>query len=196
MTDPNEVELLIAAQAGDVDAFEDLQIILEPPLLRYVRRMTGAVGVEEDIVQEVFLSLYLNLRVIDPPENLRPYVFRMARNRCYDEFRRWGRQETVSLDDEPVQIWVSFHTQDDHARPDDLTHWMLLYLEVQEAIDSLPEVQRETLILFSEEHLSYAEIAEVMNTNIGTVKSRLFHAKQNLRRLLHPETIRAIEEDE
>jgi len=63
----------------------------------------------------------------------------------------------------------------------------------REAMDRLPEPQRQALILFADEELSYAEIAEVLGTNIGTVKSRLFHAKRTLRRLLRPETVSAIE---
>jgi RNA polymerase sigma-70 factor (ECF subfamily) len=191
-----ECQLLRAAQAGDIDAYETLQRRLEPPITRYVRRLTGAVNVEEDIVQDVFIALYFHLKDIDPPEKLRPYVYRIARNRCYDEFRRWERQQTLSLDEEPVQMWVSFTSQDGVAKPDELTHWMLLYLEVQEAMTELSDTQREALLLFSEENLSYAEIAEITQTNIGTVKSRLYHAKQTLRRLVRPETLQAIEGNE
>ena len=194
LSDETEQKLLLAAQEGDMDAYDALQIRLEPPVKRYVRRLTGAVSVEDDIVQDVFLSLFLHLKDIDPPEKLRPYVFRMARNRCYDEFRRWERQQTFSLDEEPVQLWVSFSASTNGSKPDELTHWMLLYMEVQEAMEQLTENQREALILFSEENLSYAEIAAITDTSIGTVKSRLFHAKQNLRRLLRAETLTAIEE--
>ena len=60
-------------------------------------------------------------------------------------------------------------------------------------MERLPELQRQALILFSEEGLSYNEIAEAMDTSIGTVKSRLFHAKQGLRRLLRPDTLQALD---
>lgn len=194
MSDSNETQWLIEAQAGDSDAFEQLQTRLEPPIMRFIRRLTGTDEDSiEDMTQEVFLSFYLHMREIDPPEKLRPYLFRIARNRCWDELRRQGRRQTLSLDDEPVEMWVSF--TDTSHKPDDLTHWMLLYLEVQEAMEALPELQRQALILFSEENLSYAEIAEVMETSVGTIKSRLFHAKQSLRRLVRPETLQAIEMD-
>lgn len=195
VTDLTEIDLLQAAQCGDLEAFDDLQRRLEPPLERFVTRLVGSLMLAEDILQDVFLALYLNLKAINPPEKLRPYVFRMARNRCYDEFRRWERQPIMSIEDEPVEMWLSFTTYDEQTRPDELTHWMLLYLEVQGAMDQLPDLQRETLMLYSEENLSYAEISEVMNTSLGTVKSRLFHAKQGLRRLLHPDTVQAIEGD-
>ncbi|MFP4321146.1 MAG: RNA polymerase sigma factor [Anaerolineales bacterium] len=194
MHDPTETALLCAAQEGDMDAFEDLQQRLEGPLTRFVRRLTGAGNVEDDIVQDVFITLYLKLGEIDPPEKLRPYLFRVARNRCYDELRRRQRREWLSLDDEPTQLWVSF--QQAHGRaPEDATHWMLLLIEVQEAMDDLPALQRDALILYAEEGFSYAEIAEVMNTSLGTIKSRIYHAKQGLRRRLSPQTLAILTED-
>ena len=91
--------------------------------------------------------------------------------------------------------WISLINYDARSRPEDVAHWLMLHMEVQEAMDQLPELQRQTLILYAEEGLSYAEIAEVMNTSIGTVKSRLYYAKRQLRKLLHPDTLRALDED-
>jgi RNA polymerase sigma-70 factor (ECF subfamily) len=59
-------------------------------------------------------------------------------------------------------------------------------------MEYLPEVQRQTLILYSEEEMSYHEIAVAMETNIGTVKSRLFQARKALRRLMRPQTLKAL----
>ena len=192
-----EHELLSLAQNGDYDAFEQLHDRLQPPITRFVNRLVGGPGQEaEDIVQDTLISLYVNMKKIDPVENLRPYVFRIARNRCYDILRRQGRYEQLSLDDEVVNIRVSFDVADRSSnQPEDVVHWLLLHLEVQEAMENLPELQRQALILYSEEHMSYAEIAEIMNTSIGTIKSRLFHAKKGLRRLLKPETLAAIKGD-
>lgn len=193
MTEQAEHQLLRRAQAGDYDAFEQLHALLEPPVKRFVSRLIGPVPEADDITQDTFIALYTHLCAVNPAETLRPYVFRIARNRCYDVLRRRGRYEHVSLDDEPMEVRVSFqHTALSDA-PEDVTHWLLLRLEVQEAIDRLPELQRETLILYCEEELSYAEIAAVMNVSIGTVKSRLFHARSGLRGLLRPETLRAIQ---
>ena len=187
-------DLVVRARTDDMGAFEVLRDRLEPQIRRYVRRLVPSNYAEEDILQDVFLALYLHLERIDPPENVRPYLFRMARNRCYDELRSSGRREILSLDDDPVRVSVSFtRSQQIEDKPDDLTHWLLLHLEVQEAIDQLPEAQRMALILYAEENLSYAEVAEVMEVKVGTIKSRIFHAKQNLRRLLPPETLDALD---
>jgi RNA polymerase sigma-70 factor (ECF subfamily) len=191
VTDQLEHRLLQQAQDGDPDAFEQLQGRLESSIRRFIRRLIGTQDSEDDIVQSVFIALYYNMRHIAPIENLRPYVFRMVRNRCYDELRRQRRYEIVSLDDEPRLSFTS--ASDIDSRPEEAAHWLLLHLEVKEAIDRLPELQRQTLILFAEEDLSYAEIAMVMDTNIGTVKSRLYHAKKTLRRLLRPQTLQVLE---
>ena len=189
-----EYRLLERSREGDHDAFGELQAELEPPIRRFVRRLIGYHHAEDDIVQTVFIALYRNMHRIDPIENLRPYVYRMARNRCYDELRSQGRFQKVSLDDEPAELWVSFTAaQDEQPQSEDVAHWLLLGLEVREAMDRLPELQRQTLILYSEEEMSYAEIAEAMNCSIGTVKSRLFYAKKTLRQLLRPDTVRALD---
>jgi RNA polymerase sigma-70 factor (ECF subfamily) len=193
-TTPEDHELLIEARCGDYDAFEQLHDRLYPPVRRFVARLIGQTQEVEDIVQETFIALFTHMHRIDPPENVRPYVFRIARNRAYDTLRRQGRFEELSLDEEPIHMRVSFRADQQNGRtaPDEVTHWLLLHLEVQQAMEELPELQRQALILYSEEDLSYAEIAEVMEVSIGTVKSRLYHAKKNLRGLLSPETLAAI----
>jgi len=178
-----------------MEAYEELQRLLEPDIRRYVQRKINDPYTVDDVVQETFLSFYRNLHRIDPVENLRPYLFRIARNKCFDDLRKIQGNEDVSLDEEPVRMRVSFTEADQQPKPDDLTHWVLLHLEVQEAIEQLPENQRETLQLFSEEQMTYAEIADIMDVSIGTVKSRLYYAKKNLRGFLRPETIAVLDEE-
>ncbi len=186
-----EQDLLRQAQQGDLFAYEDLHIRLEPPIGRFVRRLIGDTPEAEDAIQDTFVSFYMHMDRIEPVENLRPYIFRIARNRCYDMLRRQGRYDHLSLDDEPTNVRVSFslHEKD---MPEDTAHWLLLLMEVQQAMELLPENQRQAIILYAEEEMSYAEIAEVMEVSIGTVKSRLFHAKAKLRGLLPVETLKAI----
>jgi len=194
LPDQSETMLLQQAQAGENDAFAELQAALKPGARRFVRRLIGPHDAEDDIIQDVFIALYRNLDRIEPVEKLRPYVFRMVRNRCYDELRRQGRFRSVSLDDEPMETMVSYEAPSTgESQPEEVTYWLMLYMEVQAAIERLPELQRETLILYSEEDLTYAEIAGVMNTSIGTVKSRLYYAKKTLRQLVSLETLQALD---
>jgi RNA polymerase sigma-70 factor, ECF subfamily len=190
-----EAAYLIQAQTGDREAYEALQLLLEPDVRRFVNRMIQHTETTDDIVQEVFLKFYLNMHKINPPENVRPYIFRIARNSCYDDLRQLDRNSNESLDDEPVEMRVSFTSSHQQPKPDDLTHWMLLGMEVRAAMERLPESQRQALILYSEEGMSYAEIAEVLEVNIGTVKSRLHHAKKTLRALMRPETLDILQEE-
>lgn len=190
-----EQSLLEAAQDGDIEAYEELQILLEPDIRRFVKGKINDPYTVDDVIQEVFLAFYQNMYRIDPVENLRPYIFRIARNKCYDDLRKFQRNENVSLDDEPIRTRVSFTEASNQPEPDDLAHWMLLHMEVQEAIAQLPENQRETLILYSEEQMTYAEIADIMDCSIGTVKSRLYYAKKNLRGLMNPETLSVIDDE-
>lgn len=189
-----EHELLRQAQAGDIEAYEELQILLEAPIRRFVRRMIDMGDIEDDIVQDVFIAFFMNLANIQPVENLRPYIYRIARNRCYDELRKLGRDDReMSLDDEGTQVWVSFTTANDQLQHDDATYWSLLHLEVRAAIERLPEAQRQALILYADEGMTYAEIAEIEGVSIGTIKSRVFYAKKALRGLLKPQTLAALE---
>jgi len=190
-----EQALLKDAQAGDMDAYEELQLLLEPDIRRYVKRKIYDIYAVDDVVQEIFLAFYQNMHRIDPISNLRPYIFRIARNKAFDDLRQVERRDDISLDDEPVRMRVSYTEAHHQPKPDDLTHWTLLHLEVLEAIEQLPENQRETLLLFSEEQMTYAEIAAIMDVSIGTVKSRLFYAKKNLRGLMRPETAAVLDDE-
>jgi RNA polymerase sigma-70 factor (ECF subfamily) len=195
--DDNIPSLLAQAQAGDHAAFEALHGAFMLPLLRFTRRLVPSNEEAEDIVQETFMTLYLHLGQIDPPEKLRPFLYRVARNRCYDRLRRSGRYEQIEWDEDDAQprVRVSFAGQSAQSNDDDAAHWLMLHLEVKAAMESLPELQRQTLLLYAEDELSYQEIADIMEVSIGTVKSRIFHAKRGLRRLLPRETLAAIEDD-
>jgi RNA polymerase sigma-70 factor (ECF subfamily) len=192
LLDHPEHLFLQRAQGGEDEAFGELQAELEPAARRFIRRLIGMSDAEDDIVQDVFIALYRNLNRIEPVEKLRPYVFRMIRNRCYDELRRLGRFQAVSLDDEPLEAVASLQAPPE-GQPEEVAYWLMLYVEVQEAMERLPELQRQALILYSEENLSYAEIADVMNCSVGTVKSRLYYAKKTLRQLVSVDTLAALD---
>jgi RNA polymerase sigma-70 factor (ECF subfamily) len=163
---------------------------------RFVRRLIGKSDAEDDIVQDVSIALFYHIHRVLPAERLRPYVFRIARNCCYDELRKQGRFDSDSLDDDHAEhLHALMDTVHSSAHPEDAAHWLLLHMEVMAAMDRLPELQRQALLLYAEEGFSYADIAVVMNTSLGTVKSRVFYAKRLLRQLLHPGIVQALEEE-
>lgn len=182
-----EARLLAKSRTGDEDAFTLLQLVLDSRIRRFVIRLIGSHSQEDDIVQDVFIALYQNLYKLDTVEKMMPFLYRVTRNRCYDILRQQGRYETISIESQSQALTTAAHKQ-----PAEQTDWVLLYAEVQRAIEQLPELQRQTLILYAEEEFSYVEVAEAMGTQIGTVKSRLHHAKKTLRRLVSPEVLDAL----
>lgn len=177
--------LLEQARDGNNDAFADLQASYETRIRRFVARMIRTDDVD-DIVQRTFLALYMNLDQIDPPVKLRPFLFRVARNLCYDYLRKLYRRDELALSD------CEHRLSTESASPEERAHWSMMVEQVRHAIDCLPDIHRETLILFIEEELSQAEIAEVMNTEIGTVKSRLFYARKLLKQMVSPDILMAL----
>jgi RNA polymerase sigma-70 factor (ECF subfamily) len=186
-----------------VEQFAPLQASLQAPLRRFARRTLGLHiddDTIDDIVQDTLIALYKRLLTDDVRvtlANARPYAFGIARNLCYQRARR-ARRENISLEDDRDHlddVWsgaVAVAAYDD-VSPEDAAYWMLLNLEVQAALEKLPAVHRQVLLLYSEEGMAYDEIAVVMATSIGTVKSRLHYAKKMLRAMLRRETLDAIE---
>ena len=193
MSDSGEHELFEQAREGNRTAFDRLQETLDASVRRFVRKLVGIREEEEDIVQDAFLALYMNLERLESSEHLRPFLFRVVRNRCYDTLRRQGRFQFVPLEaaSEDSAVNSSFLT-DRRRQPDEALHWILLHSEVQQAIDRLPEIQRQAIILYCEDDLTYAQIAEAMATDIGTIKSRIYYGRKNLRKLLKPEILEAL----
>ena len=193
MPDPSEQELLRLARKGNRAAFGRLQQRLERPVRRSAQRLVGQDHDADDVVQDAFIALYIHLKDLRSVSKLRPFLFRITRNRCYDELRRQRRFEGVPLADQLATADAVLHAATAVAeQPDRMAEWVWLLTEVRRAIDRLPELQRQAMILYVEEGWTYAEIAEAISTSIGTVKSRIHHARRKLRRLLEPETLAAL----
>lgn len=182
--------LLLEAAKGNREAFDQFQSWLEPSIRRFVYRMIGSCHDVDDIVQEVFVALLHNLHRIVPIENARAYAYGVARNFCYQRLRDQRRDAWIELDDD-------FAAAEDDWRfaaapQEDTLDWRNLYAEVQRAIDRLPSAQKQILLLYFEEEMTYPEIAQVLNVSLGTVKSRLFYAKRALKGVLKPSTLMAL----
>jgi len=175
-------QLLKRARIGDKAAFGDLQKRYEARIRHFASRMIHNHEVD-DIVQRAFIALYINLERIEPVEKLLPFLYRVTRNLCYDSLRQYYRRDEMDIEDCDYRLATST------ISPEDKAHWSLLLEEVRKHIDCLPEIQRDTLILYVEENLSHAEIADIMNTEIGTVKSRIFYARKLLRQMLSPDLL-------
>lgn len=181
MPDRTKDELLLRrAENGDQAAFLELYERHRQPIFRFAYRQLGTVELAEDITHDCFLGL------IKKPENfvsergqLRTYLFAAARNLALKHFRSLGRE--ASLDEVSEEPYVPEREQPLGRLLDEE-----LSLKVREAVFSLPPLQREALVLFEYEGLALAEIAEIVSTDVGTVKSRLYRARERLKNALRP----------
>lgn len=143
---------------------------------RFTWRMTGSAAAAEDIAQDVFVSLLRQPYRFDPVRgSMRAFLLGMARNlalkRWRDE-RRWDELGDEEFVTQPMNV--------EHIERSEIAE------TVGNAVRSLPPLQREVLILAEYEELSIEEIARAVDSEVGTVKSRLHRARENLRRILSP----------
>ncbi|HEX8775429.1 MAG TPA: RNA polymerase sigma factor [Pyrinomonadaceae bacterium] len=172
--------LLKNASRGDEAAFLVLYQRHRDAVFRFAYRLTGAVALAEDVTHDCFLSLIRAPERFDPSRAaLRTYLYAAARNLALKHLRSPGAE--VTIDELIVEPSGPEGEQPLRQLLDEE-----LSAEVRKAIESLPPLQREALILFEYEELTLAEIALVIGADTGVVKSRLHRARQNLRRLLAP----------
>ena len=140
---------------------------------RFAWRMSGSASAAEDITQDVFVGLLRHPDRFDPGRGtLRALLLGIARNLALKRWRKEHRLEP--LDDEAMA-----------AEPVDLGRGEIGDM-VGRAVRALPPLQREVVILAEYEGLTLAEIARAVDADVGTVKSRLHRARENLRRMLAP----------
>ena len=165
--------LVLAAQAGRAEAFEELAQRWHPRLLRAAWRLTGDVEGAREAVQEAWLAIARGLGRLDDPARFGAWALTIARRRCADWIRtrrRWrGRESTI--DDRSPGEPATALPQDARAR-------------VREALGRLDPDRRTLLALFYLEGFSIEEIAVTLGIPPGTVKSRLFQARAKLRAAL------------
>ena len=171
------------ARGGELDAFNVL-------VRRYERRVFGlclgmlrSPAAAEDAAQDAMLSAW---RALDGYRggNFPAWLMRIAGNRCRDELRRRKRRPSASLD-----LMIEEHG-DAWSPPDEGRSPELAALDAETgrtllaALDRLPDEQRQTVLLSDLQGLAYREIADAMDTSIGTVKSRLNRGRARMRQLL------------
>ncbi len=169
----SETTLIHKAQSGDRNAFGELVRIHAQGVLNVIYRMCGNIQLAEDAAQETFIKAWLDFGSFRPQASLRNWLYRIAINAAIDMLRKDKRILPGAMED--------FHLTDPQAGPE------ARYLQsertaiVQKATLSLPETSRAVLVLREYEGLSYHEIADALDIPIGTVMSRLNHARSLLR---------------
>lgn len=172
------------AKNGDLTAFNELVVEHQTLVYNLCYRMLGQAQAAEDATQEAFVSAWRNISTFRG-EAFRPWLLRIAANLCRDELRRRGRRPSASLDT-ALEAGMP-DPPDDDPLPDDSLLTSELRGRLQAALLQLPEEQRTAIVLCDIEGLDYNEIATVMKTSLGTVKSRIARARLKMRDLLQRE---------
>lgn len=181
-----EKALIIAAQRGDLNAFNALILRYQNLLFGIALRMLGDADVASDAVQEALISAFSKFSSFRGG-SLRSWLARVTVNACYDEMRRKRRQREVPIEqfnmegDEMEDLtWMI----DPAARPEEQYDTFELETAIQRSLSQLTPAYREVVVLVDIEGLSYEEASLVANVPVGTVKSRLARARLQMRSAL------------
>ena len=175
-------ELIAAVLKGDQESFSELVGRYQGRLVNYLFRLLRDVDEAHDLAQEVFLKIYQALDRYDPQYKFSTWLFRVARNAAIDRIRK-RRIKFVSMDrrrdDEgPEGTW---EPKSDAAGPYENRRNVERGAAIQQAIDALPWEYRQLIVLRHYGELTYDEIATSQKMPLGTVKNKLFRARQMLK---------------
>lgn len=181
----DENALIQSARKGDLDAFNTLVLAYQHQVYNLAYRIMGDEAAASDATQETFISAYKNLKSFRGG-SFKSWLLRIVTNACYDDLRRRKRRPATSLDEltsgEDGEAEFDVPSADDG--PETIAQRHELAQLLQRGITTLPDDQRIVLVLSDVQGMSYEEIAEMTNSNLGTVKSRLSRARAKLREYL------------
>ena len=151
---------------------------------QFIRGRVSDVGVAEDILQDVFSEFIESERRLLPIEQVGAWLFRVARNRITDWFRRKKPETRAPREAEEADLsWEDTFASPD-AGPDELYARERVLQKLVAALEALPAAQRATFIAHELDGLSFQEIAELTGESVNTLLSRKYAAVQNLRKRL------------
>ncbi len=170
-----EIQLMLRIREGDSRAFEELYRLYNKPLANFFHRLCWNPARVDDLLQEVFLRIWKAAPRYEPTAKFSTWIFRIAHNLWINDSRKRRETSLGNLEREEENPPGRSMERSETRR------------KVQAALEALPEGERECLVLSHYNGLKYAEIAEVMEIPVGTVKSRIFSAVRRLRETLEPQ---------
>ncbi len=186
-----DAELVARVQRGDVRAFEMLVVKYQRRIERLIGRMVRDVDLVPDIAQETFIRAYRAIGQFRGDSAFYTWLYRIAVNTA--------KRSLMALKHDPLVVEASLTNPDDddetfrsraepidEATPEAILASKEIAAAVNEAVQALSEDLRQAITLREIEGLSYEEIAEAMNTPIGTVRSRIFRAREAIALRLRP----------
>ena len=177
--------LIRRIKAGDVQAFEEIVKTYEKPVYNLALRYTGNPDDAFDVSQDVFLRVYRSIDTFKGQSKFSTWLYQIATNICIDHCRKASRKKEISMtvtDDTGEETELDF--ADNSYTPEQVIEQEELKEELNRCIGKLGDEHRLILTLRDIEGLSYQEIGTILQMEQGTVKSRLFRAREKLRKLL------------
>lgn len=185
-----DARLVLRCQANDSAAFNEIVARYKNRVYNYICRMVGAGTDAEDLAQETFVRAYMSIHSFQSRASLNTWLFRIATNICIDHVRKSKKAKalTTSLyrEDTEEETEEIRDLPDERFEPQRSLLTKELAGQLDHALQTLPEKLRTVTLLYDMEGLSYEEIAQIVDCPLGTVKSRLFHARAALRAKLTP----------
>jgi RNA polymerase sigma-70 factor (ECF subfamily) len=167
-----EIRWVLRAQTGDREALDELFRLVQEPLYRYIVSLVSSRTLAEDILQEVFILIYRNLRWLREPEVFRPWAYRIASREAFKHLKRERRRSDQSVDETALEE-LPVPSQDP------LTPEIIAQLVAQ-----VSPASRAVIVLHYQHEMPLVEIADVLGLALGTVKSRLADGLDCLRKQL------------
>lgn len=182
-----DAQLVAGLQIADESAYELLIHRFQSPVYNLALRLLDDPRDASDVVQEVFLKIFRNVRQFREQSSLRTWIYRIAVNEAHNR-RRWlfrHRHNEVALEDDFDDAGPRERFLPDNGRsPFDRAFDRETHLLIEEGLAAINPRFREAVVLRDIEDLSYEEIAEILRISIGTVKSRIMRGREALRRQL------------
>ena len=180
----SEKELLIKAKAGSNEAFEEIVNLYQQKVCSTIYFMVKNENIVEDLAQEVFIKVYKNISKFNEDSSLYTWIYRIAMNTCIDQIKKEKRFSYISTYVETEDGELEMQLEDESQKLDEIVENKIRKESLIKAIKSLSAEQRALIVLRDIRQFKYMEIAEMLNLNLGTVKSKISRARQTLKECL------------
>lgn len=180
--DLTDAELIVKSIAGREESFEELVTRYQRPIVSYVYRMLNDYDSALDVTQEVFIKVYKSLDRYSSEYKFSTWLYRIAHNAAIDHIRR-NSKKLQSLETEGRDGTYELQLESPRPTPEQERENSEWRTEIESVVKCLPTVYRELIILRHSKDLSYDEIAEITELPLGTVKNRLFRAREMMREM-------------
>ena len=175
-------DLVVSAVAGRSEPFEELVRRYQRPITGYVFRIVGEYEASLDVTQEVFIKVYNSLAKYSSDYKFSTWLYRIAHNAAVDHLRR-NSVSQQSLEAENADGTFELQIEANTSSPEQEHERSQWRTEIEVVVEFLPPAYKELIVLRHGRDLSYDEIAEVTGLPLGTVKNRLFRAREMMRNL-------------